>query len=173
MTERFTLLLEIQGEPGVLTVTIVEACDLVAADNNGTSDPYVKVRWNRKELHKTKVVKKNSTDPQWNDTFIVPNIPPTPVVITFRVKDYNILSANVDLGVYELRLWDHIKTAEGTLQADFWTPDLEGAKQGRLHLRLEFQPKSRSSSPSPKLPSKMTLGKNFRGSLKNLASFGA
>lgn len=53
------------GVHGVLTITIKQAYDLMAADSNGLSDPYVIVRCGKQEL-KTKVVEKN-LNPIWNE----------------------------------------------------------------------------------------------------------
>ncbi len=55
------------GERGVLRVTLIRGRELVAADFNGKSDPFVKLGLGR-HSHTSKVVPK-SLDPEWNETF--------------------------------------------------------------------------------------------------------
>ena len=58
--------IEIVSEPGILTISVIEAKDLIAASDGGTtSNSYVKVKMNgKKEILKTSVIKK-STSPKW------------------------------------------------------------------------------------------------------------
>lgn len=61
-----SLYIEIVGEPGTLTITVVGAKNLIAASDGGkTSNSYVKIKANgKKEVFKTSVIKK-STSPKW------------------------------------------------------------------------------------------------------------
>ncbi|KAG0366577.1 hypothetical protein BGX24_003638, partial [Mortierella sp. AD032] len=56
---------------GQLTVHLVGAKNLMAADRSGTSDPYFVFRVNGKEVFKSDVVKKN-LNPVYDETFVVP-----------------------------------------------------------------------------------------------------
>lgn len=56
---------------GQLTVHLVGAKNLMAADRNGTSDPYFIFRVNGKEVFKSDTVKKN-LNPVYDETFVVP-----------------------------------------------------------------------------------------------------
>eukprot|EP00736_Rhodelphis_marinus_P013836 Rmarinus@m.11981 len=56
-----------EGSPAVVRVTIHEARDLAAADSNGLSDPFVKVKINDVKL-KTQVCRK-TLHPHWEETF--------------------------------------------------------------------------------------------------------
>ena len=56
---------------GNLTVTLVRAKNLIAADRGGASDPYVVFKLNGKEVHKSEVVKK-TVNPEYNETFVQP-----------------------------------------------------------------------------------------------------
>ncbi|ODV97927.1 hypothetical protein PACTADRAFT_47760 [Pachysolen tannophilus NRRL Y-2460] len=57
---------------GKLTVTVVSASDLPAADSNGKSDPYVKLFLNNEEqeFFKTKTIKK-TLNPTFNETTVI------------------------------------------------------------------------------------------------------
>ena len=57
---------------GQLTVTLLDAKELMAADKSGTSDPYVVFTVNGERVHKSATIKK-SLNPSWkNETFTVP-----------------------------------------------------------------------------------------------------
>lgn len=57
---------------GQLTVTLLDAKDLMAADKSGTSDPYVVFTVNGERVHKSATVKK-TVNPSWkNEQFVVP-----------------------------------------------------------------------------------------------------
>lgn len=55
---------EATGRTGVVSVTLVEARGLRGVDRNGTSDPYVSIKVNRKSIYKTKVISKTLA-PSW------------------------------------------------------------------------------------------------------------
>jgi Ca2+-dependent lipid-binding protein len=57
---------------GNLTVALVRARNLIAADRGGHSDPYVKFELNDEGVHKSEVVKKTVNPEFENETFIVP-----------------------------------------------------------------------------------------------------
>ncbi|KAG0347914.1 hypothetical protein BG004_006563 [Podila humilis] len=134
---------EIVGEPGTLTIHVIEAEGLMGVDKSGTSDPYVKVRVGSNSVLKTKVKKENLT-PNWSESVTVPNITGQPVMINFSVKDHNTLGSDKDLGDFDMQLWEYIQpTTEahaGEYRTDFWA-NLTGSG-GRLHLALQFEPSS-------------------------------
>ncbi|CAG8457825.1 5831_t:CDS:10 [Ambispora gerdemannii] len=121
------------GESGILTVAIVEAKDLKAADKS-TSDPFVRVFNNKKELYKTQTVKKNCS-PKWGETFTIPTSVNESTQLKFSIKDYNRVGNNVDLGDVDLRVWDHINNSSN--KVDLWE-NVNGG--GKLHIQLEFTP---------------------------------
>ena len=51
-------------------ITLVGAKGLPKADVFGSSDPYVKVKWEGEEVHKTAVVK-NNLNPEWDNESVV------------------------------------------------------------------------------------------------------
>ncbi|CAI2185368.1 17065_t:CDS:10, partial [Funneliformis geosporum] len=106
---------EIIGEPGDLTIVVIEAKNV--SDQN-TSFPYVKVKVNgKKEILKTSVIKK-SISPKWNDQVTISGLTGSPISFLFCVRDRNLLSKDVELGEYDLHLWDHINPDANI--KDFW-----------------------------------------------------
>ncbi|KAF9436033.1 hypothetical protein BGZ76_004991 [Entomortierella beljakovae] len=138
---------EVVGEPGSLTIQIIEADGLTGVDKSGTSDPYVKVSIGNKSIHKTKVKKENLA-PNWNETATINNITGHPVTINFLVRDHNTIGSDKVLGDFNLRLWEYIQPQSeahnGEYSADFWAP-LSGTG-GRIHLALQFEPNREGSS---------------------------
>lgn len=119
---------------GVLSVTVISADDLPAMDVMGKADPYVVLTLKKTEAkNKTRVVNE-SLNPVWNQTF-----------------DFVVEDALHDMLILEV--WDHdtfgkdyigrcIMTLtrvilEGEYEDSF---PLDGAKSGRLNLRLKWSP---------------------------------
>ncbi|CAI2166045.1 12500_t:CDS:10 [Funneliformis geosporum] len=130
----------LNGEAGILTLHIIEAKDLIAADSGGTSDPYVRVKFNKKEIHKTATKKKTLT-PIWEEKCTINFHDPT-TTIQLSVKDYNAMSKDVDIGSYDLKLQEYIQPGSAK---DFWV-NLENGDQGKLHIKLEFNGKESNAS---------------------------
>ncbi|KAF9977162.1 hypothetical protein BGZ73_006833 [Actinomortierella ambigua] len=107
---------DVVGEPGTLTVQIIEADGLQGVDKSGLSDPYVRVKMASKSLFKTKV-KKENLHPVWNEDCVIPGLTGHPVSINFCPAS---------------------ETHPGEYKADFWAT-LSGTG-GRLHLGLVFEP---------------------------------
>ena len=132
---------EIVGEPGNLTIHVIEATNLAGVDKSGLSDPYVKVSYGSKTVLKTKV-KKENLSPSWNESATIPGLTGHPVTINFLVRDHNTIGSDKDLGEFDLRLWEYIQPASeahpGEYKADFWAP-LNGSG-GKLHLMIEYDP---------------------------------
>ncbi|KAK0530378.1 Tricalbin-2 [Tilletia horrida] len=91
---------------GYLTLTIVSAQNLRAADRNGKSDPYVKYRLNGKEVGKTKTIKKNC-NPEWNEKLEEVSVPSRVAAESIiEVYDFDQLGAADPLGNAALNLAD-------------------------------------------------------------------
>ncbi|KAG0338986.1 hypothetical protein BG004_006986 [Podila humilis] len=131
----------LHGEPGNLTIHIVEADGLLAVDRNGASDPYVKVRVGDQMLLKTKI-KKETLTPVWNESVSVPGLTGEPMTIALSVKDHNTIGSDKDLADCEFSVWSYIQAGSeehpGEYHADFWVP--LGGKGGRVHVKLDFEP---------------------------------
>lgn len=85
-------------DQGNLTVTLISAKNLKAADKSGTSDPYVKFTVNGEVVHKSATLKK-TINPIWKgETFQVPIV--SRVTASFRIEvfDWNQMSGDVPLG---------------------------------------------------------------------------
>ncbi|KAI1318055.1 hypothetical protein EDD11_007289 [Mortierella claussenii] len=128
------------GEPGNLTIHVLEADGLLAVDKSGTSDPYCKVSVNGHNILKTKH-KKETLRPEWGESTVV-SVSGQPVTFNCLVKDHNTLGGNKDLGDVDIPLWEYLRPATqdqpGEYNADFWMP--LGNSGGRIHLRFEFEP---------------------------------
>ncbi|CAO2841142.1 unnamed protein product [Amaranthus hypochondriacus] len=119
---------------GVLSVTVISADDLPAADIMGKSDPYVIVTMKKSQIkNKTRVVNE-SLNPVWNQTF------------DFLVED----------GLHDmlmLEVWDHdtfgkdymgrciLTLTRVILEGEYRDSiPLDGAKTGTLNLNLKWSP---------------------------------
>ncbi|CAG8554094.1 17567_t:CDS:10 [Acaulospora morrowiae] len=127
---------ESASESGSLRLSIIEAKDLIAADSGGTSDPYVKVKLNKKEIYKTQIIKK-TLNPKWDEVTQFSNLNGS---IHLSVKDHNKMGKDVDIGEYDLNIWDHVQPSASNYTKDIWV-ELSKGGNGKLHLKLEYIPK--------------------------------
>ncbi|KAG0048154.1 hypothetical protein BGZ83_006833 [Gryganskiella cystojenkinii] len=149
------------GEPGTLTIHVLEADGLLGVDKNGMSDPYVKVRVNGQTVLKTKT-KKETLSPSWSESVQVPGLSgETAVMLDFAVRDHNTIGSDKDLADCDISLWEYIHPGAANQpqqhHADFWAP--LGESGGRLHLALEFEPTPRGTEGNDKHEGKRGFGK--------------
>jgi hypothetical protein len=91
-----------------LSITVLRALDLPAADVGGTSDPYCKLLFTNERIGKTKAIN-YTLNPEWNETFIL-TIPTqlstlSPLsTVTVEIWDKDSLSADDLLGSVRLFL---------------------------------------------------------------------
>ncbi|KAI9266580.1 C2 domain-containing protein [Phascolomyces articulosus] len=123
------------GMDGMLTIKIIEARNLRGVDRTGTSDPFVRLRVGKKQVYKTKHIKKTLT-PQWNDTFQC-SVSSQPTPINIKVKDYNRFSTSVELGTCQWNVWDLLQPQNQVMSFDEWLP-LYPKGQGEIHIRIDF-----------------------------------
>jgi hypothetical protein len=95
-----------------LVIGIVSAKDLLAADSNGLSDPFVVIidengRHETKKHVKTKIIHK-TLNPTWNETFTLhySHINPEQLVYKLELYDYDMLRKNDPLGHVNVRIKD-------------------------------------------------------------------
>ncbi|KAF9922420.1 hypothetical protein FBU30_007442 [Linnemannia zychae] len=126
---------------GQMTVHLVGAKNLMAADRSGLSDPFVIFRVNGKEIHKSNTVKKN-LNPVFDETFVVPITSRAEDKFTFEVMDWNQLATSTSLGTGSVDL----STLQLVLPNEFKLPLQNKARQGEVHLRLKFMPEFLSTN---------------------------
>ncbi|KAG2236778.1 hypothetical protein INT48_006962 [Thamnidium elegans] len=80
---------------GVLTVDLVSARNLMAADKSGTSDPYVVFNVNGEKVHKSEIIKRN-LNPKWTHEH-------------FEVAIQSRVTASIRIEVFD---WNHVKGHE-------------------------------------------------------------
>ncbi|XP_068601278.1 extended synaptotagmin-1 [Brachionichthys hirsutus] len=125
---------------GVLRIHLVEAQNLIAKDNfmggmvKGKSDPYVKIRV-AGITYRSHTIKEN-LNPIWNELYevILTQLPGQEIQFELFDKD---LDQDDFLGRFKLNLRDIISTQF----SDTWYT-LNDVKSGRVHLVLEWLPKS-------------------------------
>ncbi|EFJ29672.1 plant synaptotagmin [Selaginella moellendorffii] len=110
----------------ILELILVEARDLVAADWNGTSDPYVSVRYGTVRK-RTKVIYR-SLSPLWNETMdLIDDGSP----LELHVKDYNAILPTASIGHCAV---DYQRQARNQT-VDRWIP-LQGVAKGQIHIQI-------------------------------------
>jgi stress response protein SCP2 len=121
-------------ERNKLVLEIIEGKDLKAADLNGKSDPFVKVRHSH-GLHKgyqTKTIKK-TLNPQWKETVNL-EFYHTCRELRFKVYDYDMITKNDCIGkcVYPIA-----NLMDGQ-EKEVWLPlRLKKVEKGSLHLKMK------------------------------------
>ncbi|OZJ04432.1 hypothetical protein BZG36_02903 [Bifiguratus adelaidae] len=127
-----------EGARGVLTIIVLAAKHLRSVDANGFSDPYVKLYTRSGVFFKTKIKKKNLA-PEWNETTTL-EVSQSTGPIMVKVKDYNALQNDVDLGKVELDLWRLIEPKEDDVSVfEDWF-NLEPPGSGQIKIHLQFVP---------------------------------
>ncbi|KAG2378836.1 hypothetical protein C9374_007984 [Naegleria lovaniensis] len=132
----------------VLTVTLIGARDLVPKDRNGLSDPYVITTY-QGFSHKTSV-KKETLNPQWNETISIPLHPLdiySDACIYFKVMDKDLVNDDFE-GDYTLKFKD-IPNLDGIP----FECKLENIEQGILCLACQVKFHARTCISDLKLPS--------------------
>ncbi|CAD6931920.1 unnamed protein product [Tilletia laevis] len=124
---------------GYLTVTILSAKNLRAADRNGKSDPYVKYRLNGKEVGKTKTIKK-TLNPEWNEKLEEVTVPSRVAAESIiEVYDFDQVGAADPLGtaVCNLAELEPFQSVEKTLPL---TGSGANTEPSFVTVRLVFRP---------------------------------
>ncbi|CCE62444.1 hypothetical protein TPHA_0C02910 [Tetrapisispora phaffii CBS 4417] len=125
---------------GDLTITVKGAENLISADNNGFSDPYVKLYLNDEEdcFFKSKTQKKQ-LNPTWNETTTIVLDNRVNEKLRIKVMDWDAGNFNDLIGTGVISLSD-VKPS-GVTNMDVPITDPDGGDGGVLHLSFEFDPK--------------------------------
>eukprot|EP00123_Amoebidium_parasiticum_P014108 comp22334_c0_seq1/m.33215 comp22334_c0_seq1/g.33215 ORF comp22334_c0_seq1/g.33215 comp22334_c0_seq1/m.33215 type:complete len:540 (-) comp22334_c0_seq1:166-1785(-) len=118
------------SQSGKLKLTVVEGRDLKAMDGGKSSDPFVKIYVDGKEVIKTPVVKKD-LNPVWNHTVDIDIDHAT--MVTFKVYDHEMIGAAEEMG--DGTIMTPLKELE---KVDIWVPV---STRGQIHFTYEFTSK--------------------------------
>lgn len=119
-------------DTGMLTLCIVGAKNLKAADRNGFSDPFANVIYNDKNILKTQVIKKNC-NPEWNEQIQVPIKSRVRGDLKVHLYDWDMAGDNDYLGTSVIDLVNMKLNTEETLEV----PIID---QGTLTIKATFVP---------------------------------
>ncbi|CCE61715.1 hypothetical protein TPHA_0B00440 [Tetrapisispora phaffii CBS 4417] len=117
---------------GYLNLNLISAKDLLAADRNGKSDPYVDVVVNGITVYTSKTVKK-SLSPTWNERTKVPIPSRKFSEVKLDVYDWDRAGNNDPLGYVKLDL-DNLEPGK------VYNWDLPLSKQGTIQISAIFEP---------------------------------
>ncbi|KAI8070792.1 C2 domain-containing protein [Gongronella butleri] len=120
---------------GNLTVTLVRASNLKAADRSGTSDPYVVFRLDEAKVHKSEPVKKTLNPVFKNEVFTVPVLNRTVSKLHAAVYDWDQIGSDTLLGESSIPIYSEDFESFVARQVDV---PLTGG--GSLVVRLLWQP---------------------------------
>ncbi|KAF9026598.1 C2 domain-containing protein [Rhodocollybia butyracea] len=122
---------------GMLTVTLLDARDILAADRGGKSDPFATFTLNGQRVFKSET-KKKTLNPDWNEQFSVSV--PSRVAADFSVElsDWNQLEQAKSLGSAKIDLAD-VEPFQATEKTLNLTSGKHGHK-GHIRMRFMFQP---------------------------------
>lgn len=125
---------ELIDNQGTLSINILEAENVEAADRSGKSDPYCEVRLNKHKVFKTEIQKK-TLNPVWNETCHVDLLNKARDVVELNVFDWDIGPGKDDfLGSVRL----DVANLEPMQKVPLVLP-LEGHR-GNVKLQVEFRP---------------------------------
>lgn len=121
---------------GILSVTLENAKDLLAADRNGYSDPYAQFVLNGMKVFKSNVQKK-TLNPQWMEKFDVEVPSRVHADFIVQVFDWDRVGASDKLGQAQIDLKELEPMQQSTMALKL---SHEGSEHGVVHLKLTFRP---------------------------------
>uniref|UniRef100_A0A7S3B3S4 C2 domain-containing protein n=1 Tax=Haptolina ericina TaxID=156174 RepID=A0A7S3B3S4_9EUKA len=121
-----------QVHAGIAIVRVLRGLDLVAADLNGKSDPYVKLKSGGKKV-KTHI-EKATLNPVWNETLQL-NVESLAEPISVEVMDHDVIGMNDHLGTASINLSECTPN-----EATLLSLPLEGVSKGSLELEVTWCP---------------------------------
>ncbi|KAI3682838.1 hypothetical protein L1987_83145 [Smallanthus sonchifolius] len=149
------------GDGWLLTVALVEGCNIPTVESSGLSDPYVVFTCNGKT--RTSSIKFQKSDPRWNEIFEFDAMDDPPSTLDVEVFDFDgPFDEAVSLGHTQINF---VRSNISDL-GDMWVPlqgQLAQACQSKLHLRI-FLNNTRGSNIIKEYLTKMEkeVGKKIR-----------
>mgnify|MGYP001415066014 CR=1 FL=1 len=119
-------------DQGNLTVTLVSASGLKAADRGGTSDPYCVFRINKEKVYKSQTYKKQLAPVFKNESFTAPVVARNKAEFDVKIYDWDQIGANTLLAEGPIPIAD----LESFAMREVDVP-LRG---GSIKLRLKWEP---------------------------------
>jgi hypothetical protein len=147
-----------------LTVTVIKAQNLKAADKGGTSDPYVKLYIKSKDTKSFKTNKIMKTlNPVWNETFAFKDVVVDDTLI-IKCYDWDKVGKDDPLGSLTISIKSLMEKILNGVEADWWS--LEKATSGSINLSFSFDPRPKRDvlavSPRQSNP-KLTVPRSSTG----------
>ena len=128
-------------EPKPMFIQIVSCKNLLVADKTGSSDPYVKVKLGKKDLHETKPIIQtvNPVYAASHDPYFVMEAKPSEVRanggLVFKVKDWDRVGSNDDLGTFTMDADTLYKCEGGNMEVKLKAPKGIGEDAGYMTIR--------------------------------------
>ncbi|KAI8987617.1 C2 domain-containing protein [Mycotypha africana] len=134
---------------GNLTVDLLSAKNLMAADKSGTSDPYVVFTVNGEKVHKSETIKK-TLNPKWrNERFTVPIQSRVTASIRIEVFDWNQVKGHTSIGSGGITLRGDAVESFGSRLVDIPLDGIAGVS-GTVQVRFTWQPQLLASNKRQK-----------------------
>ena len=128
----------IDGPGAAVSVRVVRATGLLAADKGGTSDPFVTVLSKGSKKAKTSV-KKKTLEPEWDETLEL-SVLDAAAPLSFAVWDHDKIGTNDALGAGEVLLGQCAPGAPTPLRVALST-------QGAIEVVVTFSPAEPADEP--------------------------
>lgn len=119
-------------DTGLLKIDVLSGKNLLSADSNGYSDPFVIGYLNKNEVFKTQVVKK-TLNPEINESFTIPIRSKNKQKLLLKVMDWDRVGSNDPLGDVLINLKE-LPSLNEVLQ------DYNLTTQGSMRLKFKFTP---------------------------------
>ncbi|KAF0973906.1 hypothetical protein FDP41_007293 [Naegleria fowleri] len=142
-----------------LELVIESASDLVAADLNGYSDPFVDIMVDNCLERRTQIIKK-TLNPVWNETFVFYCIPTSgPLIVNFEVYDWDRLTPNDFIGRAMLSIDSNCTEYNKSYPV---TLTLKDTKSGTLKVSYKIKSASNATPSSSSISTNVCENNNFK-----------
>lgn len=119
-------------DKGILNITLSDCKNLIAADKNGTSDPYVIFKINDTKVYKSKIIQKN-LNPTFNEQFSHTIDSLSSSIMEIEVFDHNKIMKGSSLGTQKIIL-NTLKVSK----KEKYNLKLQNVQSGEINITLEY-----------------------------------